>query len=144
MSPYAKKKKKQSGGATMPSATRYSSSTSSAQLETTRCRGTSLSARAVAFKNCGGHRSTTWKTSEQPALVFTPRCKHEAPRNASVLVHVPATATIPYKTGKTSTPAALTNQCNVQRTMTGETTSTIVVCFAVPFAPTPTGLEMFL
>ena len=30
------------------------------------------------------------------------------------------------------------------RTMTGETTSTIVVCFAVPVAPTPTGLEMFL
>ena len=33
-------------------------------------------------------------------------------------------------------------QCS--RTMTGETTSTIVECFAVPFAPTPTGLEMFL
>ena len=32
-------------------------------------------------------------------------------------------------------------QCS--RTMTGETTSTIVVCFAVPFAPTPTGLDMF-
>ena len=137
-----KEKTKQSGGATMPSATHYSSATSSAQLETTRCRGTSLSARVVALRTVVDHRSTTWKTSEQPAHVFTPQCKHKAPHNAFVLMHVPATATIPYWKNFNARCSHKPVQCS--RTMTGETTSTIVVCFAVPFAPTPPGLEMFL
>ena len=127
----------------MPSATRYSSATSSAQLETTRCRGTSLSARAVALRTGVEHRSTTWKTKERPAHVFTSAVQARSATQCICVAARSCNCHDPLKDWTNFNARCSHKPVQCSRTMTGETTSTIVVCFAVPFAPTPTGLDMF-